>query len=385
MSYDDSKSGADKLRHSAETRLDRDVVESADLHELRVHQIELEMQSDELRRAEGELDAERQQYFNLFHRAPVGYLTLDGKTMVSDANVTASHLLGIERKLLIGQPFGAFVLAEDHALYDGFDRILAQSSGLESCELRLVRLCGDAGSQAGHFWARLDGRVNPVADDQMLSFLVTFADITERKHAEDALARSLLSVIEVVGQVVALRDPYTSGHEHRVSALAVSICKEMGIPAKQVEEIRVAALLHDVGKMAVPSEILSKPGKLTPAEFELVKEHAAASYRILVSADMTDAITEMVYQHHERCDGSGYPRGLHGDELSLGGTVLAVSDVVEAMCSHRPYRANLGEEAALNEIQLGAGRLYDARVVDACVKVFREGSFEFPVGVEPNR
>ena len=207
MRSDDLSSDSDNLRHKAEEAISGGVAGDADLHELRVHQIELEMQNEELRRAREELDAERKKYFNLFHRAPVGYLTLTGNTIVSDANLTAAHLLGVDRELLIGQPFGAFVFAEDHSLYDEYDEALVRSSGRESCELRLVRLAQELGSEASHFWARLDGQVNPVAGSQELSFSVTFADITERKQAEEALARSVSAIIAVVGQVVALRDP----------------------------------------------------------------------------------------------------------------------------------------------------------------------------------
>lgn len=206
---------------------------------------------------------------------------------------------------------------------------------------------------------------------------VFLRDITETKRAADRLARSLASIIEVVGQVVETRDPYTAGHERRVSQLAMSIAREMGLDSRQVEEIRVSALIHDVGKISVPAEILSKPGRLSDIEFELIKGHSESGYQILSSADMDEAITQMVYQHHERCDGSGYPRGLGEDEIIEGAKVLMVADVVEAMISHRPYRAGLGLEAALAEISRGAGVLYDAAVVEACLVCFRERGFAF--------
>jgi PAS domain S-box-containing protein/putative nucleotidyltransferase with HDIG domain len=202
-------------------------------------------------------------------------------------------------------------------------------------------------------------------------------DISERKQAEARLAQSLSSIIEVVGQVVEMRDPYTAGHERRVSELAMRIAEEMGLPADQIEAIRIAALIHDVGKMSVPAEILSRPGELTPMEFDLIKEHAEAGYRILASANMEAPISEMVYQHHERCDGSGYPRGLLEGELLVGAKVLAVADVVEAMSSHRPYRAAVGVAPALAEIERGAGKQFDAVVVESCLRVFREQGFSF--------
>ena len=147
--------------------------------------------------------------------------------------------------------------------------------------------------------------------------------------------------------------------------------------AEQVEEIRIAALIHDIGKISVPGEILSKPGTLSPTEFDLVKEHSAAGHRIIFSADMAGDVAEIAQQHHERCDGSGYPDGLSASELLLASRVLMVADVVEAMMSHRPYRSALGQDAALVEIERGAGTAYDAEVVEACLRVFREQGFEF--------
>ena len=200
------------------------------------------------------------------------------------------------------------------------------------------------------------------------------------KELERLLAQqveSLWATIDVVGQVVETRDPYTAGHQRRVSELSERIAEEMGMSSDEIEEIRIAGLLHDVGKISVPAEILSKPGRLTPAEFELIKGHAEVGYTILSTANFAGTITKMVLQHHERCDGSGYPKGLGAAELLLGAKVLAVADVVEAMMSHRPYRPALGIEPALTEIERGAGALYDAGVVATCVSCFRERGFVF--------
>jgi len=201
--------------------------------------------------------------------------------------------------------------------------------------------------------------------------------LEEREHNLEQLARSFSSLIEVLCQVVEMRDPYTAGHQRRVSELSVRISEEMGMPTEQVEEIRVAALIHDVGKMVVPAEILTKPGKLSHSEFELIKDHSEAGYRIIESAHMEGSAAETVFQHHERCDGSGYPRGLMAEQLLPNAKVLMVADVVEAMTSHRPYRAALGMDAALEEIEGGAGRLYDSEVCKACVAVCRDGGFAF--------
>ncbi len=202
-------------------------------------------------------------------------------------------------------------------------------------------------------------------------------DISARKQAEEALRESLTSTIDVIGNVSEMRDPYTAGHQRRVAELAVAIEREMGMSPNEIADIRTAGLMHDVGKMSVPAEILAKPTKLTPIEFDLIKAHSEAGYEIISSAHMPGQIAELVLQHHERCDGSGYPSGLLGDALLEGAKVLAVADVAEAMMSHRPYRAGLGVDVALAEIERGAGRQYDPQVAEACVRVFRERGFEF--------
>jgi PAS domain S-box-containing protein/putative nucleotidyltransferase with HDIG domain len=221
-------------------------------------------------------------------------------------------------------------------------------------------------------------------DDNVTAVFGVSRDITERKRAEDLAAqqaerieRTLTSVIDIAGDIVELRDPYTAGHQQRVSQLAVRMAESLGLSGHEIDDIRVAGLLHDMGKAGIPAEILSKPGVLSPIELTLIKGHAEAGYRLAVSANMAEPVAQMIYQHHERCDGSGYPLGLTGDQTLLGAKVLVVADVVEAMMSHRPYRPTLGTKAALAEIERGAGRLYDAEVSRVCVALFRESQFEF--------
>jgi PAS domain S-box-containing protein/putative nucleotidyltransferase with HDIG domain len=227
----------------------------------------------------------------------------------------------------------------------------------------------------------------PILDDAggMAAISSMTRDITDREAAAELavrqaerIERTLTSVIDITSNIVELRDPYTAGHQRRVSELAVRIAEKLGASGHEVDDIRVAGLLHDIGKAGIPTEILSKPGELSPIEFTLIKGHVEAGYRLAVSANMAEPIAEMIYQHHERCDGSGYPRGLTGDQTLLGSKVLAVADTVEAMMSHRPYRSALGIKAALAEIERGAGTLYDAWVVEACVRLFNEDGFEFP-------
>ena len=200
-------------------------------------------------------------------------------------------------------------------------------------------------------------------------------DITERKRLQAKMQSMVNAVIDVVDNVSEMRDPYTAGHQRRVAELAAAIAREMGMSEGEIADIHVAGLMHDIGKMSIPAEIPSKPTALSAIEFNLIKGHVQAGYSIISSAQMHDPIAELVYQHHERCDGSGYPRGLTADQLLMGSKVLMVADVVEAMMSHRPYRASLGQDAALAEIEQGTGRLYDSAVADSCLRIFREQGF----------
>lgn len=216
-------------------------------------------------------------------------------------------------------------------------------------------------------------------------FVAVFDDISEAKRAAEQvesyvkrLERSTMATAKAVGHMVELRDPYTSGHEGRVADLSVAIAVELGLSHDVQTGLRVMGELHDVGKIAVPAEILAKPGRLTAVEFEIVKNHAQQGYDILKLVDFPWPVAEGVYQHHERLDGSGYPIGLKGDEIGIEGRILAVADTVEAMASHRPYRAGLGVDAALREIEKGAGTVFDKAVVSACIKVFREKGYRLP-------
>jgi PAS domain S-box-containing protein len=207
-------------------------------------------------------------------------------------------------------------------------------------------------------------------------------DITEKERAEEEVRRyvarleqAMKSTISVVSTIGELRDPYTHGHEHRVGELAAAIAGELALAPERVEGIRIAGYLHDIGKIAVPAEILAKPTSLNKAELALVKEHAQRSYEILKGVDFPWPVAIAARQHHERMDGSGYPQGLKDDEIILEARILAVADVVEAISSHRPYRPGLGIAAALKEIEDKRGRWFDPRVVDACLKLFRDKGY----------
>ncbi len=206
--------------------------------------------------------------------------------------------------------------------------------------------------------------------------LSSFFDLTERRRAEEDLQTALHDTVRALGAVATLRDPYTGDHERRVTVLADAIAAEMQLPADRREGLRMAGEVHDVGKIGVPAEILSKPGKLTDVEFRLVAQHAAKGYEILRGIAFRWPVAEIVHQHHERLNGSGYPRGLMGHEMLLEARILAVADVAEAMASHRPYRPALGVENALEELRTNAGTLYDRDAVAICEHVLRAGTVD---------
>jgi PAS domain S-box-containing protein len=203
------------------------------------------------------------------------------------------------------------------------------------------------------------------------------ADITERKRAEERLKKTMTATIETVSKTIEAKDPYTSGHQQKVSQLATAIAKELNLSPDKIEGIRIASLIHDIGKIGIPSEILSKPIALTDKEFNLIKDHSKIGYDILKPIDFSYPIAQIVLQHHERTDGSGYDQGLKGNKILMEARIIGVADVVEAMSSHRPYRPALGIDKALEEITQKKGIFYDPEVVDACLKLFKEKGFKF--------
>ena len=275
------------------------------------------------------------------------------------------------------------------ASFQTFLRVMAEAKAKE-----------DLGSNGEHSPATLDleltcrdgstvwteNRITCLRDSegQLAGYLGVSRDITERREASQRLERSLQKLertlegtIQAIARTVGCRDSYTAEHQTRVAQLARAIAEEMRFAPEQVEAVQVAGLLHDIGKLSVPQELLCKPGKLTDTEFGLIKTHCKAGYDILRRVEFPWPIADIVVQHHERMNGSGYPSGIKEGEILIEARILAVADVVEAMNSYRPYRAPLGLDKALDEISRNRGILYDPTVVDACIRLFTQKKFQF--------
>jgi PAS domain S-box-containing protein/putative nucleotidyltransferase with HDIG domain len=292
--------------------------------------------------------------------------TLEGKFIM--ANQSMARILGYDspEDLISG------ITDISHQLYANFDECMQfvemmEKQGLvKNFEVRFRRKDGRI------IWVSRTTQVVRNENGEVLYYEGIIEDITDRKDSLDRLRNALGGTVRALASVVETRDPYTAGHQRHVADLALAIASEMGLPADRIEGLRIAAIIHDIGKISVPAEILTKPGKLIDLEFGIIKIHAQSGYNILKDIDFPWPVAMMVFEHHERMNGTGYPRNLKGDEILLEARILAVSDVVESMASHRPYRASLGIETALEEIEKNKGILYDDAVVDACLKLFRE-------------
>ncbi len=347
----------------------------------------LALDQSEQHKAQNALRESEERFRGLFEASADAIVVHDGKIVLL-ANDSALRNFRIPADTPAeGQDVTRYIHPDSQSLVMG--RVAALMSGQRPHAPIETKLCRSDGTvweaEAVSSVITLDGRK---------VMQTTFRDLTERKRTERELSlyreelerlvdertaslskarANLTAVTAVVGTTVEMRDPYTAGHQRRVAQLTVAIATAMEMDSERVAALEVAALMHDVGKVLVPAEILSKPTKLTNIEFELAKSHAQAGYDIVDSANLQDPIAEIVYQHHERLDGSGYPRGLTAGSLLAESRVLMVADVFEAMASHRPYRPALGDAAALEELLDGKGTRYDEDVVDTCVAVIANG------------
>lgn len=255
---------------------------------------------------------------------------------------------------------------------------LQERGAVRDFEARVYRKDGSI------IWTSVNSKAVRGPSGNILRFEGTAEDITDRKKYEEELKRSarklrknLAGTIQVISMMLETRDPYTAGHQKRVSNLARSIAQEMNVSSDMADIIRMAGSIHDIGKMSVPGDILSRPAKLNDVEIQLIRVHPRTGYDILKVADLPHPMAEIVLQHHERLDGSGYPQGLKKGEILLEAQIISVADVIEAMISHRPYRPALTLTVALEEIEKNTTTLYHPEVVEVCLRLFRKKGFTF--------
>lgn len=355
---------------------------SASLGDLQTAVREAELQGDKDRAAsESGLAAAEKSYQDLFDLAPDAYVVTDGQTIIVESNQAAATLLIMDQGSLKGKPLADFVVEADRP---AFQAILIQARGSGEKRLGEFRLQPGKGAPFA-----VSANVCTQTDhlDQLVRMLWLLRDVREDK-AEEGRLKSLLSrlknnfdgIVDAVAEVVEIKDPQTAGHQRRVAQLAVAIAREMGFSLNRLEGIKVAGLLHDIGKIAIPMEILNKPGELNHLEGEFVKSHCQSGSDLLKNIDFPWPVLEAILQHHERLDGSGYPAGLTDKDIILEARIIGVADVVEAMMNARSYGPAQGIDRALKEIHHQSGILYDPEVVDICLKLFVEKGFSFNEG-----
>jgi PAS domain S-box-containing protein len=357
----------------------RDYVPFDDLARL-VPVVEREAGGTQERRAQAdfgrELEDALHRYKVLFDNAADAILMTDADGVVVEANEVATQLHGLEREKLIGREVFSLTRPDEHLdMVELGERMKRDGAALYE---------GSASGSNGGEPVPIEVKVRVVPHDGRQVVLSVARDISERRRGEllsaeteARLRRAIETTVAAMGSIIESRDPYTAGHERRVGELASAIAVQMGLTDATVFSVRLAAEVHDVGKISVPAEILNRPGRLSGIEFELIKRHSEAGFEILRGVDFEGPVAAIVLQHHERLDGSGYPWGLDGEEILPEARLMAVADVVEAMASHRPYRPALGLDAALGEIARGRGTLYDPDVADACRAVFSDQGFAF--------
>jgi PAS domain S-box-containing protein/putative nucleotidyltransferase with HDIG domain len=333
------------------------------------------------RRMEIELEQEKERAARYLEIAGVAIVVLNTEGNVTLINRKGYEILGYKREEIIGKNwFSHFLpLQIRDRVRTVFQELMSGTAPpTEYFENPVLTSSGEI---------RLISWRNSLIYDESGNICGTLSsgeDITIRKKAEEQrqqtlqnLRKAMNGIILAMAATVETRDPYTAGHQRRVADLARAMAKELGLPAEQIDGIRMAGLVHDLGKISVPAEILSKPTKLNEIEFSLIKTHPQVSYDILKDIDFPWPVAQTVYQHHERINGAGYPQGLKGEEMLIEARILAVADVVEAIASHRPYRPAHGIKAALEEISRHKGTLYDAAAVEVCLKLFEENRFHF--------
>jgi PAS domain S-box-containing protein/putative nucleotidyltransferase with HDIG domain len=385
---------------------DEDKTKDQIIKGLRERIVEMKSTGNERKNVKEALKKSEEKFRTFMERASdLIYMTdIDGNfTYVNDS---MARTLGYFKKEMIGMHVSKVVSNESYKkFYNKIDELIEKGNVsfepilvTKNCrevngENKLVIVYDDDGKKFTFedIWITKDGREvygeNKLAtvyddDGKFAGGRCVFRDITDRKQAEKELKHSMENLRRAVGGIVRalmltveMRDPYTAGHQQRVSDLARAIATDMGLSKEKIEATRVAGTIHDLGKISIPSDILTKPSALKENEFAIIKDHPQVGYDILKEVDLPGSVSQIVLQHHERLDGSGYPLGLTGEDIFIEARILAVADVVEAMAYHRPYRPAFGIDTALQEVSKNKGTLYDPEAVDICLKLFTEKGF----------
>jgi len=345
--------------------------------------------TDYLQAAE-KLRESRQELADIIEFLPDATLVIDRESRVIAWNRAMEKMTGITAKEMLGKGNFEYALpfyGERRPIL--IDLALHPQPEMEPKYTDIQRfgdiLCGEAYTPSlpsGNIHLSATASVFRDAHGEIMAAIECIRDNTERKQLEKdrqetmaRLRKSLGGTVQAIASIVETRDPYTAGHQRRVADLSRAIAAEMDLPRNQIDGIRIAGTIHDLGKISVPAEILTMPRKLTDLEMSLIRTHAQSGYEILKDIEFPWPVARMVREHHERMDGSGYPRGLTGDDLLAESRILMVADVVEAIASHRPYRPGMGVDSALAEIENNGGVLYDQAVVDTCLRLFREKGY----------
>lgn len=328
-----------------------------------------------------QLQEREQRFFTILRSIGDAVIATDKEGNVTFLNPMAENLTGFERKKALNNPLAKIfrIKSLNHKKTYEIDvqNLIKGNAPKIPDEVFLI--------SQNEKKTPISLNIAPIKDEEknITGVVAAFSDISRRKKAEDNLRKSMQKIksslqetVKAIASIIETRDPYTAGHQHRTTNLACAIAREMNLSPDRIDGLRMAGNLHDIGKITVPAEILSKPGKISEEEYNIIKTHPRVGYDIIKNIEFPWPVAQIVLQHHERIDGSGYPSGIKGDRIILEAKILAVADVTEAMASHRPYRPARRIEQALKEITDNKGKLYDPKVVDACLRVFDKG-FQF--------
>jgi len=376
------------------------------IDELTLNSIALSTQKEELNKIQEELHDLRVQYDDIYLNAPVGYLTIDRSGLIFQANLFIASLLVVEKPSLLGVNLNGFIPPDSQdAFYSFLEKVFVTKS-LQSCVICLRKNDGSlCFSKLDGVYVNNSGSSEPIPlcrvavlpcqantaaeNDKIIEKSTVFQDqkieppmvvgsgiqaMTEKvQHAKLDLQDSL----KTTARMVEMRDYYSVGHQQKVSKLAIALARELGLTEDQTRSIGIAALVHDIGKINTPAEILNRKGNLADRELQQIRDHVRSGHDILKTMGFPPSIANIVLQHHERLDGSGYPFGLKGDDILLESRILAVADSIEAMCSQRAHRPAMNVDEALEELYINKGLLYDTDVVQSCLSLFRDKGFDY--------